>query len=571
MRNETAVVDVAAGEHGELLQRWAAGSTVDWDALYGEIKPRRIALPGYPFARERYWHSADSVGSATAASVPCEGRGLRVRGRYVITGDSAAASSVARHLARVYSAKLTLVGAAEPGEQQEALLRELRELGGEAVYERGAQQRHDGVDGVIQVTAEWSEGDTPEELDRKLQQRLENTRENEVTAVPVRSEVLRGLTLAQSVEWQLRQELGELLQIALERLSVEENLAQYGADSIALTRYAQRLSQRYGIELLPGVFFAHPTLKSLREHLLSRHGAVLERYYADSRSAHAVSVPAAATAPSAPSSSSLLSAATGSEEPELIAIVGMSARVGTARDIEALWELLKAGGSAVSEIPSERFDWREYYEESDDSAEHASGKIHSKWLGAIAGVDEFDALFFEISPREAQCMDPRQRLLLQESWKALEDAGYGASRLSSERIGVFVGVEQGDYQYVSGGAGGVTANHEAILASRLSYFLNLKGPVLAINTACSSGLVAAHQGCMSVLSGECDTALVGAVSVTLTARSYQGMSEAGMLSRRGRCAAFAQEADGLVPGEAAVAVVLKRLSRAIEAGMRSTG
>ena len=122
----------------------------------------------------------------------------------------------------------------------------------------------------------------------------------------------------------------------------------------------------------------------------------------------------------------------------------------------------------------------------------------------LAGVEEFDPLFFEISPREAEAMDPRQRLLLQEAWRALEDAGYGRGALDAHTVGMFVGVEQGEYQWLAGSSGTITSNHDAVLASRLAYVLNLRGPAMAINTACSSGLVAAHQACLSLRAGECD-------------------------------------------------------------------
>jgi polyketide synthase PksN len=171
-------------------------------------------------------------------------------------------------------------------------------------------------------------------------------------------------------------------------------------------------------------------------------------------------------------------------------------------------------------------------------------------------------LFFEISPQEAQWMDPRQRLLLQGSWKALEEAGYGAAQLSSQKIGMFVGVEQGEYGALTGGRGGVTSNHEGVLAARLAYFLNLRGPVMAINTSCSSGLVAVHQGCASLLNGECDAVIAAGANVLLTPQVYVGMSQSGMLSPEGRCYAFDRRANGMVPGEAVVAVVLRRLSDA---------
>ena len=236
----------------------------------------------------------------------------------------------------------------------------------------------------------------------------------------------------------------------------------------------------------------------------------------------------------------------------------MSGRFPEARNIEELWAILAAGREAVQEIPAERFDWRQYY--GDHGKE--PGKTNCKWCGCLPGVSEFDPLFFEISPREAEIMDPRQRLLLQESWKALEDAGYGAEQIKTKKIGMFVGVEQGDYQLLVKEESSITSNNNAILASRLAYFLNLSGPVMAIDTACSSGLVAAHQAVISLRNNECDTAIAAGVNLMLTPAPYIGLTQAGMLSEEGKCYAFDQRANGMVPGEAVAVVVFKRLSAA---------
>ena len=223
-----------------------------------------------------------------------------------------------------------------------------------------------------------------------------------------------------------------------------------------------------------------------------------------------------------------------------------------------MWRILEAGEDAVEEIPADRFDWRPYY--GDPLGE--PNKTDCKWGGFVPGVGEFDPLFFEISPREAELMDPRQRLLLMESWKALEDAGYGPAQLGAGKVGMFVGVEQGDYQLLTRGSGSITSSHDGILASRLGYFLNMRGPAMAINTACSSALVALHQACLSLRGGECDTALAAGANLMLTPYGYIGTSQAGMLSKDGKCHAFDRAANGMVPGEAIAVVVLKRLSQA---------
>ena len=152
--------------------------------------------------------------------------------------------------------------------------------------------------------------------------------------------------------------------------------------------------------------------------------------------------------------------------------------------------------------------------------------------------------------------------MLQETWKALEDAGYGAKQIRTQESECLSVLKKGITSCLTKGEGSITSNHNAILAARLSYFLNLNGPIMAINTACSSGLVAAHQAILSLRNGECDTAIAAGVNLLLTPESFIGMSQAGMLSGDGKCHAFDKQANGMVPGEAVAVVILKRLSRA---------
>ncbi len=235
----------------------------------------------------------------------------------------------------------------------------------------------------------------------------------------------------------------------------------------------------------------------------------------------------------------------------------MSGRFPGARTTTELWEILASGKDVVGEIPVERFDWRPYYSPEGTVV----GKTNCKWSGMMPGIYEFDPAFFGISPKEAETMDPRQRLLLQEAWNALEDAGYGPDQINNSRVGLFVGAEESGHTMPADDAA-LTSTHNGILAARLSYFMNLSGPNMAINTACSSGLVAAHQAFQSLQTGECDTALAAGVNIMYSPELYVGMTQAGMLSDDGKCFAFDQRANGMVPAEAVVVVVLKRLSDA---------
>ncbi|MGP3972391.1 polyketide synthase, partial [Streptomyces sp. 6N223] len=227
--------------------------------------------------------------------------------------------------------------------------------------------------------------------------------------------------------------------------------------------------------------------------------------------------------------------------------------------MDELWSVLAEGRCVVGEMPRERGEWW--------SPEAQAVGVERR-VGAIPGAAEFDPLFFEISPREAELMDPRQRLLLEEMWRALEDAGCGQERLAREKVGIFVGVEEGDYRLLVDGGASVTSNANAILASRLAYFLNLAGPSMAINTSCSSGLVALHEACLSLRYGDCDTAIVAGANLLADPRTYDAMAGAGMLSPDGTTYAFDRRANGMVPGEAVAVLVLKKRDAAERDGHR---
>lgn len=247
-----------------------------------------------------------------------------------------------------------------------------------------------------------------------------------------------------------------------------------------------------------------------------------------------------------------------------IAVIGMAGRFPGARNLDEFWEKLANGVDCVTEIPPERWDVEQFY--SPDSKER--NKTYCRWSGMIQDADRFDPLFFNISPKEAQLMDPQQRLFLEESWRAIEDAGYSPQALSGKRCGVFAGVMQGDYAQAlraevhSLDAQFIAGSGNCFLPARVSYFLNLTGPCMAVDTACSSSLVAIHQACQAIVTGEIEIALAGGVSVIATPYHHITSAKSEMLSRGGRCKSFDNAADGFVPSEGVGVVVLKSLQRA---------
>lgn len=249
-------------------------------------------------------------------------------------------------------------------------------------------------------------------------------------------------------------------------------------------------------------------------------------------------------------------------EREHIAIVGVSGRYPGANNLDEYWDNLVVGKNSVIEIPPSRWDVDQYY----DPDTTKLGKVYSKWLGMVDGAEYFDPMFFQISPSEAEVMDPQHRMFLQEGFRAFENAGYSGASLSGVQCGVYLGIMSAEYTILlakqESDSVNTTGNSFAIGAARLSYFLNLRGPAVPIDTACSSSLVAMHLGCQALQNHEIDMALAGGVSLYLVPEAYQGMCQVGMLSPDGQCKTFDNSANGFVPGEGAGAVVLKRLADA---------
>ena len=256
---------------------------------------------------------------------------------------------------------------------------------------------------------------------------------------------------------------------------------------------------------------------------------------------------------------------------EGIAIVGIGCRFpGGVNDTESLWKLLVEAREAVCEIPSDRWNLDRFY----DPEPGILSKSIAKRGGFIEGIDQFDPQFFGISPREAPYVDPQHRLVLETAWEAIEDAGIVLDLEHGTDLAVFMGISHNDYQVIQGSpwdSSGITAHSptgtaHSIAANRISYCFNLRGPSIALDTACSSALTAVHLACEHIWSGHGDIALAGGVTVMITHGGFIGFSQASMLSPDGHCKAFDASANGFVRGEGAGTVILKRLSRAIEDG-----
>ncbi len=254
---------------------------------------------------------------------------------------------------------------------------------------------------------------------------------------------------------------------------------------------------------------------------------------------------------------------------ERIAIVGIGLTLpGGVTDPDSFWKLLENKVDATCDIPADRWDVRRFYS---PFGSEKPGKMYVKRGGFLQGeVGAFDPLYFGMSPREASVVDFQQRLLLEVSARALQDAGITEAQCARSNTGVFIGGFCMDAKIEAshlfnrpwGITQSVTGNTATLLSNRISYAFDLKGPSLTVDTACSSSLVAAHLAVEALRAGECDTALVGGVNVMTQPEHFLEMCKGRLLGKDGRCYTWDQRANGYARGEGAAVLVLKRLSQA---------
>ncbi|TKI55265.1 edeine biosynthesis hybrid PKS-NRPS EdeI [Brevibacillus antibioticus] len=245
-----------------------------------------------------------------------------------------------------------------------------------------------------------------------------------------------------------------------------------------------------------------------------------------------------------------------------IAIIGMACRFPGANSLEEYWNNLQQGHDSIGDIPAARRPdvervAREFFNDTDFAYER---------MGYLDHVDLFDHAFFEISPAEARTMDPYQRMFLELAWETFEHAGYSEKMISGSPTGVFLGYCDNESQYQrvlkNVDSSSLAGNVAAIIASRISYLLNLSGPSQLINTSCSSSLVALHQACQAIGNNDCRMALVGGVNLSLF--PIQQDTDFGIVSVERKTKAFDDFADGTVWGEGLGAVLLKSYDQAVK-------
>ncbi|CAM2065404.1 SDR family NAD(P)-dependent oxidoreductase [Sulfidibacter corallicola] len=360
----------------------------------------------------------------------------------------------------------------------------------------------------------------------------------------------------------------EVLQSILRTIADIQQVAEIEADcdfskinlsSVQSVSFAEQLNQRWSLTLGPEIVFDFRGPKQLAEHL-----AVSNAHEFETETEPVAVVSAGGEGREAPQGPPA-NRPTLSNQP--IAVIGMAARFADAPDIHRFWDNLAAGKSSIKTV--DRHGWsKDKWHDTDRSRINCS---YSASAGLLDQIDHFDPLFFNISPQEAERMDPQQRLMLEESYHAFEDAGLAVNQLAGKRIGVYIGARTSDYRDKTLLAREIESKtflgtDNAILAGRLSYCFDFRGPSMAVDTACSASLVAVHQALTALQNGEAEMALAGGVFLMPSPEFLVMAAKTEMLSPSGRCHSFDRAADGIAVGEGVAALVLKPLSAALADG-----
>ena len=377
--------------------------------------------------------------------------------------------------------------------------------------------------------------------------------------------------LQREILQEMRLQAAQYLKMKPNQIIDTEDWTSFGFDSILISSFVSHLNNVYDINLMPTAMFEASNLQRFSQFLAENHPTEMVRALGVG-GAKAVTPAAKTITHASPEPAARESANAGgvalsqfarrfreayrnrsSYRDADVAVVGMSCRIAGANNPDEFWQMLDEGRDMIREVPSDRWDWRDY-------------PGVSCWGSFIDGIKEFDPLFFGISPAEAMYMSPEQRLMMQSVWECIEDAGYGGDGLKGSSTGIYVGCGPSSYTSLMGHlpieAYSVTGSVSSVGPNRISYYMDWHGPSNPIDTACSSSLVAVHRAIEAIRGGHCEAAIVGGVNALISPDVFVSFSKSGMLCADGRCKTFSDKANGYVRGEGVGMLMLKSLRAA---------
>ncbi len=375
--------------------------------------------------------------------------------------------------------------------------------------------------------------------------------------------------IRQTIDTFILQEIASVLEKELSEIDLTTNIGDLGFNSLQYTILSAKVAEKYNIEINPALFFKYNTGEEIAKFIIDNYhdellgtntNSELDYIQDSSNYDRTKQVPNLNT-----SIKDKHNAPNSLHSDNDIAIIGLHSIMPQSGDIKEFWENLINGVDTSDEIPKERWDWKEYYGNPTQKGNYTNVK-HASF---IKDIDKFDAKFFGISPREAELMDPRQRLLLEGTWKTLEDAGYKPSELRGSSIGVFIGATGDEYATMTLNSNApidqfsLIGGSRTILANRISYLFDWNGPSEVVDTACSSSLVSIHRAINAIRNGECNLAIAGGINIMIDPTPHISLNKVGMLSPDGKCKTFDESADGYGRGEGLGILLLKPLEKAI--------
>ncbi len=363
------------------------------------------------------------------------------------------------------------------------------------------------------------------------------------------------------IEDELISKISEILDISKKDINIDVNFMELGLDSISIVDFTSWVADRIKAELYPTLLFEYSTIKDFSQYLVSNHADCFKKLINETKEIK-TSIEVIEAVKEEQETKSIQTDRPKPDQNQqqqnnAVAIIGFAGMFPGAKNVDEYWEILKNGVNSVTALTEEKFI--------------QGNKDSDIWGGFLQNAEYFEPLFFNVSPKEAIFVDPQQRLFLETAWNTLDMAGYSSKRLNNQTVGVYVGASQVEYKKLCENSG-ITSpymglgNSLCVIANRVSYLLNLKGPSLTVDSACSSSLVALDIAYNAIVNKQVDMAIAGGVQLYFSTDTFEVFKAAGMLAKDGKCKTFDEKADGYVRGEGVGAVLLKPLNRAIEDG-----